>query len=1397
MGVLSSQTYKDEQVIYFKLEESFLDSCKLNYTDIGIKECRYPVVSINYSNIKKMTSIDKKTMAQAIENIFNEIASIFREFYSSSFQLDLGVLGKFFISYTNLRFLPYTRTKKITTEKKVTVKNLIDMTMKRVPQDQLAHQESIVSQNKSEIREDQLKMDRDVRITQADHQRSIARSIFSNQSEFISPIRRSMQPNHSEEKDLNLLFGAGTDPLALNQNFSVMAANSGGLIGAVFAKPPYARIRCPPVIDLYSRTLAAPVASQYNSLSTSSRIGLFYSPATKFLMFDNERNEVAYLKIKENKTKLTANEELLKPLASEAEEIGQIVMPRTDKDLEEKIESKRACFKRYSEYIENQIPEDIIAPIRQYWITNVLDLISGDQKNLDDSRVVNIVDGLLSEINHDYKIAVKKSILDYILLDDSEKLRVGILQRFDAPIDYGQSRPRGVVATQGWVDRVEVSRRELKKNLVNYNHATLSIIAVWSEISRDPLYVLPEPEDIRESFGVFMSKQNLSITSTSSKIKGTWHRDVQKIYHKELGNMEKYEIGKFFTATKMLMSSQMKEYIYNSLKNLRAFISRFEREEYLNPQQCIENDKDGTQTLQKSFLVLKIISSEGKIKHQEKPENIKAGILNLIDQAVEISENVPLPQNTMARVSDTSLCKINDKEDEIVTEIRRYVDKVVSDNVANIDKVLEIFADYEKLLTDTESLNAQLKTKPPLKEYEKLVLKYRTLESEIENKIPFEIYMNMALIDCREIRNRLVEKCKKNADIILKAVESNMIALNSIIIDENGKMFEIFETNSKNPSAFKNKDANHYAECDRKKDLIKTKERAKMFSTLKDLTDNLFFLYKYGSVVGEDKLAPLKVTASAVHQIDEKIKKVTEDLHEMKENIKKELDIKKAQFDENLRKLKEKLDEVKGIDIVELESAIEKVEELSNLLLECEEEAKRIQEDQGKIGVRKSTFEELEKTSNTIQPFKDLWKLAEIAKRDIDKWGKTELIFRLDATEISKSTKTMTNTIAGVITRLEELDPRPTTALDAAKYVQADIKKFYDKTPMLMALCAKGMEQRHWDELNDYLASKGITDMKWSADSQYKLSDCETNEYKLIDHIDSLKNISEKAEKEYKNQKMLQQMYAEWDGIDLKLKSWKDTQYYVIVGDSVDEIQTLLDDHIIQTQTMKGSQFAKIFDAEIQKWESDLLFVRDTLEIWLKVQANWIYLSPIFASPDIKKELPLEDTEFTRVNNRWKEIMSHTLTNNSAIQLPRDPSLKDTLKMMLEKLEHIQEQLGGYLNKKREMFPRFYFLSADALIEVLSEAQDATKIQKYCKTLFEGIKSLEFDSDDVILGIKSSEGEFVKFEQMIATKTYRGMVEQWLQLLENEMIDEVRRFIESSHLAFDQMPREECKIKFT
>jgi len=52
---------------------------------------------------------------------------------------------------------------------------------------------------------------------------------------------------------------------------------------------------------------------------------------------------------------------------------------------------------------------------------------------------------------------------------------------------------------------------------------------------------------------------------------------------------------------------------------------------------------------------------------------------------------------------------------------------------------------------------------------------------------------------------------------------------------------------------------------------------------------------------------------------------------------------------------------------------------------------------------------------------------------------------------------------------------------------------------------------------------------------------------------------------------------------------------------------------------MKGSPYAKVFEERIQHWEDSLLYIQDTLEVWLKVQALWIYLEPIFTSDDIKK----------------------------------------------------------------------------------------------------------------------------------------------------------------------------------
>ena len=121
-----------------------------------------------------------------------------------------------------------------------------------------------------------------------------------------------------------------------------------------------------------------------------------------------------------------------------------------------------------------------------------------------------------------------------------------------------------------------------------------------------------------------------------------------------------------------------------------------------------------------------------------------------------------------------------------------------------------------------------------------------------------------------------------------------------------------------------------------------------------------------------------------------------------------------------------------------------------------------------------------------------------------------------------------------------------------------------------------------------------------------------------------------------------------------------------------------------------------------------------------------MYLQPIFDSPDIMKQLPTETKRFKGVDNKWRFILNQAQEDPSILLNCSRDGLKDSFLESNKNLEIVQKGLADYLEKKRSNFARFYFLSNDELLEILSQTKEVRKVRAHLRRVFEAIADLTF-----------------------------------------------------------------------
>jgi dynein heavy chain len=170
--------------------------------------------------------------------------------------------------------------------------------------------------------------------------------------------------------------------------------------------------------------------------------------------------------------------------------------------------------------------------------------------------------------------------------------------------------------------------------------------------------------------------------------------------------------------------------------------------------------------------------------------------------------------------------------------------------------------------------------------------------------------------------------------------------------------------------------------------------------------------------------------------------------------------------------------------------------------------------------------------------------------------------------------------------------------------------------------------------------------------------------------------------------------------------------------------------------------------------------------------------------------MPEEGKKFKAVDASWRKIMNRTMAEVYIMVVISHENMLDELRGDNALLESILKGLNSYLEMKRLFFPRFFFLSNDELLEILSETKDPLRVQPHLKKCFEGIYSLEFDDALDILSIVSGEGEKIDLIEKISTSEAKGAVEKWLLQVESGMLQAVRSTVMSALQAYTTTPLE-------
>ncbi|OQS01589.1 dynein heavy chain 6, axonemal [Achlya hypogyna] len=409
----------------------------------------------------------------------------------------------------------------------------------------------------------------------------------------------------------------------------------------------------------------------------------------------------------------------------------------------------------------------------------------------------------------------------------------------------------------------------------------------------------------------------------------------------------------------------------------------------------------------------------------------------------------------------------------------------------------------------------------------------------------------------------------------------------------------------------------------------------------------------------------------------------------------------------------------------------------------------------------------------------DVWALIAETEETLARWGPTALK-DLPMNEMRLLLEQLTDILARMVEKYANL--LVTRRLSKLQSYLAHI------TPTLQDLCSEHLEERHWQRLENKLQVKFEYEVDAFAStdtaSAFRHTEISFQYFMSLgieDAKDDIHEVVQEAVTEAAIGKSLEEAIKVWETKDIPFVPRlvdHETREILVLGNT-SEVLAMLEESDVLLQTIMGSSYIRPIQSIATKWRDEVTNMIDLMTRLDECHRYWDHMEA-FLSSEFMRALPDQAQSYGQLEKTWRALVDKISKNPSLLRTARATGVKEQLTALTHGFNAIYKLLEGYLQLKRQNFPRFYVLSDAELAELIAQCREPRNIQKYLHCVFPCIARLEFGLDERSQDIVAAHSPALPFREVISlgkNLKARGYIEQWVSAVHRRLHERVQKMV--------------------